>query len=116
MDTVFKDFNHFKNGLDIVYYFHDMCFHTIVDGLLETGDIELDEDEQDEFRFDYLELEGTFTTLAIRLTNDKKSFYLESVDEDNQKRDIYWEDINHDLIIEEMIVTKVFNTINAKKQ
>ena len=106
-NKVFKDKNDFGNALEMVYHFHQIAFNTINDVIQEYGDIELTEDEQDDFNFCYLEMEGTYKTLAIR--KEGINFVLDTVSESGDKYIIDWEQINHDMIIEEMLVNKVLD-------
>ena len=103
---VFKDKNDFGNALEMVYQFHQIAFNTISGVVQEYGDIELTEDEQEDFNFCYLDMEGTYRTLAIRKYGDN-DFVLDTVSESGDKYIIDWEQINHDMIIEEMLVNKV---------
>lgn len=105
----------FQKALDGLYNFHQRCFSTIVELLNKTGDVTITEEEEDDFKFDYLEYEGTYWTSAIHLTKDKKSFYLEAYDKYGERQNFYWDDINHDVIIEEMIVERLFDELKGKE-
>ena len=112
-NKVFKDKNDFGNALEMVYQFHQIAFNTINGVVQEYGDIELTEDEQDDFNFCYLEMEGVYKTLAIR--KEGINFVLDTVSESGDKYIIDWEQINHDMIIEEMLVNKVLEFAEEKK-
>lgn len=109
-EKIFKTKSEFDNAIDIVYHFHSMCYETILKYLQEHGDIEIPEEWQDEYRYEYLDLEGVYKTIAIRLTDDKKNFYLETTNEDDgSSYDIHWDDINHDMIITEQLMDIIYN-------
>jgi hypothetical protein len=110
----FRDKNDFENALELVYQFHQIAFNTINNVIHTYGDIELNEDEQEEFNFSYLEMEGAYKTLAIRKESDN-DFVLDTVSESGDKYIIDWEQINHDMIIEEMLVNKALEFAEEKK-
>lgn len=104
MKKVFNNYEDYQENLSNVYKFFQDCYETILSYLKDNGDIELGEEELYQWKFDFLAIEGTKQIVAIRLGKEKWDFYLE--DEEGLK--IYWEDINHDLIITEMLMDKVF--------
>ena len=110
----FKDKNDFENALELVYQFHQIAFNTINNVIHTYGDIELTEDEQEDFNFSYLEMEDTYKTLAIRKDGDN-DFVLDTVSASGDKYIIDWEQINHDMIIEEMLVNKALEFEEEKK-
>lgn len=99
---VFESKASFNRSLNSVYKFHEKCFETILKYLQENGDIELDEEERDEWCFCFLDVEGYYKISAIRITEDGNGFYL-----DSGGTHFYWDDINHDMIITEMLMDKV---------
>lgn len=110
----FKDKNDFENALELVYQFHQIVFNTINDIIHTYGDIELTEDEQEEFNFCYLDMEDTYKTLAIRKDGDN-DFILDTVSASGDKYAIDWEQINHDMTIEEMLLNKAFEFAKEKE-
>lgn len=113
----FRNKKEFDNALDAVYHFHEIAYNTILKVLQKYGDIELTEQEQQDFTFCYLDWEGNYVTKAIRLDKTHKvdTFYLEAVSESGDEYQIEWDTINHDMIITEMLVYKVLEVKKAKK-
>ena len=107
MEKKFQTLNAFQEKLSSVYSFFYECFNTIIAKLQEKGDIELTEDEQEDFKFTFLDVDGIYTVKAIRLVSET-SFYLDTVDYDGNKYQADWTDINHDLIITEMLMERIF--------
>lgn len=93
----------YKRSANSVYRFYAKCFDTIVKYLQEHGDIEIKKEENGEWLFCFLDYIGNYPISAIRLTEDRRDFYLDSYGNDK----FFWDDINHDMIIIEMIMDKV---------
>ena len=108
MEKTFITLEQFNEEYEIVNDFHKKVFNTILNHLKKHGDITIPEEDEDEYRFCYLDKDGTFLTLAVRLESET-SFYLDTEDEDGDKCKIYWDDINRDMIIEEKLLELVFN-------
>lgn len=108
MEKTFITLEQFNEEYEIVNDFHKKVFNTILNHLKKHGDITIPEEDEDEYKFCYLDKDGTFLTLAVRLESET-SFYLDTEDEDGHKYKIYWEDINRDMIIEEKLLELVFN-------
>ena len=108
-NTKFNNLEQFNKEFEIVNDFHKKVFNTILEHLKKHGDITIPEEDEDEYMFCYLDKDGTFLTIAVRLESET-SFYLDTEDEDGDKCKIYWEDINRDMIIEEKLIELVFNT------
>lgn len=107
---VFKNEKEYNSALEIAYNFHKIVYNTILKYLQENGDIEIPEDWQDEYRYEYLEYDGTFTTTAIRLSKDGDDFYLEAEsDEDGGTYHFWWDDVNNDMIIEEHLMGIIYH-------
>ena len=100
----FNTYKQYAQAIEKVYKFHQKCYQTILTYLQEHGDIELSEEEQKDWRFVFLNMEGVYRTTAIRLTEDKKDFYLDCISESGDKYVIDWVTINHDMIITEMLM------------
>lgn len=108
MEKTFITLEQFNEEYEIVNDFHKKVFNTILNHLKKHGDITIPEEDEDEYKFCYLDKDGTFLTLAVRLESET-SFYLDTEDEDGDKCKIYWDDINRDMIIEEKLLELVFN-------
>lgn len=108
MEKTFITLEQFNEEYEIVNDFHKKVFNTILNHLKKHGDITIPEEDEDEYKFCYLDKDGTFLTLAVRLESET-SFYLDTEDENGDKCKIYWDDINRDMIIEEKLLELVFN-------
>ena len=111
MKNVFHSFDDFQEELSNVINFHDMVNDTIVSMLKVTGTIYVPEDEQDYYRFAYLDFDDTYTTKAVMIDpSDAEKYCLAVVsDSDSKTRLIYVDDINNDIVIEEKIISLVFD-------
>lgn len=91
--------------------FHGMVNDTIVSMLKVTGTIYMPEDEQDDYRFAYLDFDDTYTTKAVMInpTNPEKYCLSAVSDSDSKTRLIYVDNINNDIIIEQEIIGLVFD-------
>ena len=106
----FNTYNQYSQAIVKVYKFHQKCYQTILAYLQEHGDIELSEEEQRDWLFVFLEMEGSYFTSAIRLDENKQDFYLDCISAENgDKYKITWVNINHDMIITEMLMELVLN-------
>ena len=114
MKNIFRSFDEFQEELSNVINFHDMVNDTIVSMLKVTGTVYVPEDEQDDYRFAYLDLDDTYTTKAVMIDPTDPGKYCLSVasDYDGKTRLIYLDDINNDIVIEEKIIGLVFDTFN----
>jgi len=110
----FDYFKEYEYALESVYTFHKKCYQTILTYLQEHGDIELSEEEQRDWLFSFLDMEGNYQTTAIRLTEDKKDFYLDCISESGDKYAIDWLTINHDMIITETLMSLIFDKLENK--
>ena len=111
MKNVFNSFDEFQEELSNVINFHGMVNDTIVSMLKVTGTIYVPEDEQDYYRFAYLDFDDTYTTKAVMIDpSDAEKYCLAAVsDSDSKTRLIYVDDINNDIVIEEKIISLVFD-------
>ena len=111
MKNVFNSFDEFQEELSNVFKFHGMVNDTIVSMLKVTGTIYVPEDEQDDYRFAYLDFDDTYTTKAVMIDpSDAEKYCLAAVsDSDSKTRLIYVDDINNDIVIEEKIISLVFD-------
>lgn len=111
MKNIFNSFNEFQEELSNVINFHNMVNDTIVSMLKVTGTIYVTEDEQDDYRFSYLDFDDTYTTKAVMInpTNPEKYCLAAVSDSDSKTRLIYVDDINNDIVIEEKIISLVFD-------
>ena len=111
MKNVFHSFDEFQEELSNVINFHGMVNDTIVSMLKVTGTIYVPEDEQDDYRFSYLDFDDTYTTKAVMInpTNPEKYCLSAVSDSDSKTRLIYVDDINNDIVIEEKIISLVFD-------
>lgn len=111
MKNVFNSFDEFQEELSNVFKFHGMVNDTIVSMLKVTGTIYVPEDEQDDYRFAYLDFDDTYTTKAVMIDpSDAEKYCLAAVsDSDSKTRLIYVDDINNDIVIEENIISLVFD-------
>ena len=111
MKNIFHSFNEFQEELSNVINFHGMVNDTIVSMLKVTGTIYVPEDEQDDYRFSYLDFDDTYTTKAVMInpTNPEKYCLSAVSDSDSKTRLIYVDDINNDIVIEEKIISLVFD-------
>lgn len=114
MKNVFHSFDDFQEELSNVINFHDMVNDTIVSMLKVTGTVYVPEDEQDDYRFEYLDLDDTYTTKAVMIDPaDPEKYCLSAVsDSDNKTRLIFIDDINNDIVIEEKIISLVFDAFS----
>ena len=111
MKNVFNSFDEFQEELSNVINFHNMVNDSIVSMLKVTGTIYVPEDEQDDYRFSYLDFDDTYTTKAVMIDpSDAEKYCLAAVsDSDRKTRLIYVDDINNDIVIEEKIISLVFD-------
>lgn len=114
MKNVFHSFDEFQEELSNVLNFHGMVNDTIVSMLKVTGTIYVPEDKQDYYRFAYLDFDDTYTTKAVMIDpSDAKKYCLAAVsDSDSKTRLIYVDDINNDIVIEEKIISLVFDAFD----
>lgn len=114
MKNVFHSFDDFQEELSNVINFHDMVNDTIVSMLKVTGTVYVPEDEQDDYRFEYLDLDDTYTTKAVMIDPaDPEKYCLSAVsDSDSKPRLIFIDDINNDIVIEEKIIGLVFDAFS----
>ena len=91
-----------------------MVNDTIVSMLKVTGTVYVPEDEQDDYRFEYLDLDDTYTTKAVMIDPaDPEKYCLSTVsDSDSKTRLIFIDDINNDIVIEEKIIGLVFDAFS----
>ena len=111
MKNVFNSFDEFQEELSNVFKFHGMVNDTIVSMHKVTGTIYVPEDKQDYYRFAYLDFDDTYTTKAVMIDpSDAEKYCLAAVSEsDSKTRLIYVDDINNDIVIEEKIISLVFD-------
>ena len=103
MDYVFKSKAEFEEESANVYNFFNQCYDTIRKYIEENGAIEIPEDEEDEWRFSFLEL-GVCQVSSICIDCDDICLKARN---GNGRIDIFWDDVNNDLTIVEMIMGKV---------
>lgn len=114
MKNIFRSFDEFKEELSNVINFHDIVNDTIVSMLKVTGPVYVPEEEQDDYRFSYLDLDDTYTTKAVMIDPTNPEKYCLSVvsDYDGKTRLIYLDNINNDIVIEQEIIGLVFDAFN----
>lgn len=114
MKNVFHSFDDFQEELLDVINFHDMVNYTIVSMLKVTGTAYVPEDEQDDYRFAYLDLDDTYTTKAVMIDpTDPKKYCLSAVsDSDSKTRLIFIDDINNNIVIEEKIIGLLLDALS----
>ena len=100
MANIFSSKKKYQQALDMVYTFHARVHSTIVALLREHGDFVLKRG----IKFVFLEMEGSYTVKAVRLTEDGKDFYLDVTSEDGEDCTVDWPNINHDMIITEWLM------------
>lgn len=110
-DKKFDNRRAYGRAENAVYRFHEKVYNTVLAWLQEHGDrIITDEDnELDEWVFCFLDMEGTYRVNAVRLTDDRQDFYLDTTSQSGDTYAIHWDVINHDMIIENMLMGIVFN-------
>ena len=67
MKDLFNSFEDFQEEQANVFNFHNKITDTIVHLLQKTGTIFIPEDDQDDYCFTYLDMEGTYTTKAVMI-------------------------------------------------
>lgn len=114
MKNIFRSFDEFQEELSNIINFHDMVNDTIVSMLKVTGPVYVPEEEQDDYRFSYLDLDDTYTTKAVMIdpTNPEKYCLSTVSDYDGKTRLIYLDNINNDIVIEQEIISLVFDAFN----
>ena len=114
MKNIFNSFNEFQKELSNVINFHNMVNDTIVSMLKVTGTVYVPEEEQDDYRFSYLDLDNIYTTKAVMIDpTDPEKYCLSVVSDYNGKtRLIYLDNINNDIVIEQEIIGLVFDIFN----
>ena len=100
MKKIFTSKKKYLEVLDMVYNFHGQVFETVLALLRRKGDAVLKRKE----RFCFLDMGGTYTVNAVRLTDNHKEFYLDCESESGDEYKIDWEQINHDMIITEWLM------------
>ena len=114
MKDLFNSFENFQEEQANVFNFHNKITDTIVHLLQKTGTILIPEKDQEDYRFTYLDLEGTYTTKAVMIDPDNADKYCLIVTSDDNGDeytiDVY--DINSNMIIEEKIMSLVFDKYN----
>lgn len=111
MKDLFNSFEDFQEEQANVFNFHNKITDTIVYILQKTGTILIPEDDQDDYCFTYLDMEGTYTTKAVMIDpyNADKYCLIATSDDSGDECTIYVDDINSDMIIEEKIMNLVFD-------
>ena len=114
MKNLFNSFEEFQEEQANVFNFHNKITDTIVHLLQKTGTIFIPEDEQDDYRFSYLGMEGTYTTKAVMIDPDNADKYclIATSYDSGDEYTIDVDDINSDMIIEEKILSLVFDKYN----
>ena len=117
MKNIFRSFDEFQEELSNVINFHDMVNDTIVSMLKVTGPVYVPEEEQDDYRFSYLDLDDTYTTKAVMIDPTNPEKYCLSVvsDYDGKTRLIYLDNINNDIVIEQEIIGLIFDAFNKSQ-
>lgn len=114
MKNIFRSFDEFQEELSNVINFHNMVNDTIVSMLNVTGTIYVPEDKQVKYHYAYLDLDDTYATKAVMIDPaDPTKYCLSAVsDYDGKTRLIYLDDINDDIVIEQEIISFVFDAFN----
>lgn len=104
----------YKQELDKVYDFFVRVHETVIAYLKKHGDRVITEEDNKPERwcFCFLDYEGTYDVKAIRLEEDGKNFYLDTVSKSGDQYAIDWTTINHDMIIIEMLMDLIFEDEN----
>lgn len=100
MAKKFTSKKEYEAELNAAYAFHGRAFETVLALLRRKGDAVL----KRKVRFCFLDMEGTYTVNAVRLTEDRKEFYLDCESESGDEYRIEWWQINHDMIITEWLM------------
>lgn len=110
-DKKFDNRRAYKRAENGVYRFHQRVYNTVLAWLQEHGDRIITEEDNDPepWSFCFLDCDGSFEITAVRLTDDRKDFCLDAVSEDGYEHEFHWDDINHDMVIEDMLIGLVFN-------
>lgn len=108
METQLRPYTHeeYKVAIDAVYNFHTRCYETVKEYLEGHGKIEIDPDAYDEWKFDFLEYENTMIVHEISM--DEDSVYLVCYTYNDDQYIVDWCQINHDMVITEMIMDLVY--------
>lgn len=114
MKDLFNSFEDFQEEQANVFNFHHKITDTIVHLLQKTGTIVIPEDDQEDYCFTYLDMGGTYTTKAVMIDpgNADKYCLIVTSDDNGDEYTIDVDDINSDMIIEEKILSLVFNKYN----
>ena len=117
MKDLFNSFEDFQEEQANVFNFHNKITDTIVHLLKKTGTILIPEDDRDNYCFTYLDMEGTYTTKAVMIDpyNANKYCLIVTSDDNGDEYTINVDDINSDMIIEEKILSLVFDKYNEIK-
>ena len=115
MKDLFNSFEDFQEEQANVFNFHNKITDTIVHLLQKTGTILIPEDEQNDYRFTYLGMDGTYTTKAVMIDPDNADKYclIVTSDDSGDEYTIDVDDINSDMVIEERIMSLVFDKYNG---
>ena len=107
---LFTSKENYNKELDVVYNFHKKVFNTILAYLKKHGDRIITEKDNhpERWKFCFLDVDGNYEVNAVRLTEDGNGFYLDTTDEDGNAYQAYWDSINLDMCIEEMLMGLVF--------
>lgn len=116
MKEVFKSFEDFQEEQANVFNFHNKITDTIVHLLQKTGTVFIPEEDQWDYCFTYLDMEGTYTTKIVMIDNNNPKEYILIVtsDDSGDEYTITVSDINSDMIIEEKILSLVFDKYNEE--
>ena len=114
MKDLFNSFEDFQEEQANVFNFHNKITDTIVHLLQKTGTVFIPEEDQWDYCFTYLEMEGTYTTKAVMIDPDNADKYclIATSDDSDDEYTIDVDDINCDMIIEEKILSLVFDKYN----
>ncbi len=114
MKNIFHSFDEFQEELSNVINFHNMVNDTIVSMLKVTGTIYVPENKKNDYCFSYLDFDDIYITKAVTIdpSNAEKYCLVEMSASNDEKRVIFLEDINNDIVIEEKIIGLVFDAFN----
>lgn len=118
MTNLFNLFERFQDEQDNMLNFNNKITDTIVHLLQKTGTIVIPEDEQKDYCFTYPDMEGTYTTKAVMIDPDNADKYclIVTSDDSGDEYTIDVDDINSDMIIEEKILSLVFDKYNEVEE
>lgn len=103
----FSNHDEYLKAYAKVTSYHMKVRQTLVDFLKEHGKVTFTEKEQNEDHWSFIEHDGTFTIKSMEEACD--NVWLTCVDEYGYDTQFDWGDINHDLMIEDYLMEKIYS-------